>query len=204
MKKILSLAVLLVFSLAMYAQKDVTKFLGIPVDGTKSEMIKKLKEKGFTESSFNKEILEGEFNGMNVYIGVGTNNNKVYRIYIADANTIMDEADIRIRFNTLCQQFTNNEKYVPLPSSDYLIPDDEDISYEMNVNNKRYEAHFYQRPDSASSFQSIVQREISKYTDEQLESLTKEQTRGGVCPPECIHGGCFRASGPRPYGVYSC
>ena len=50
MKKILSLAVLLVFSLAMYAQKDVTKFLGIPVDGTKSEMIKKLKEKGFTES----------------------------------------------------------------------------------------------------------------------------------------------------------
>ena len=49
MKKILSLAVLLVFSLAMYAQKDVTKFLGIPVDGTKSEMIKKLKEKGFTE-----------------------------------------------------------------------------------------------------------------------------------------------------------
>ena len=45
MKKILSLAVLLVFSLAMYAQKDVTKFLGIPVDGTKSEMIKKLKEK---------------------------------------------------------------------------------------------------------------------------------------------------------------
>ena len=176
MKKILSLAVLLAFSLAMYAQKDVTKFLGIPVDGTKSEMIKKLKEKGFTESSFNKEILEGEFNGMNVFIGVGTNNNKVYRIYIADANTIMDEADIRIRFNTLCQQFTNNEKYVPLPSSDYLIPDDEDISYEMNVNNKRYEAHFYQRPDSASSFQSIVQREISKYTDEQLESLTKEQT----------------------------
>ena len=49
MKKILSLAVLLAFSLAMYAQKDVTKFLGIPVDGTKSEMIKKLKEKGFTE-----------------------------------------------------------------------------------------------------------------------------------------------------------
>ena len=54
MKKILSLAVLLVFSLAMYAQKDVTKFLGIPVDGTKSEMIKKLKEKGFTESSYDK------------------------------------------------------------------------------------------------------------------------------------------------------
>ena len=43
MKKILSLAVLLVFSLAMYAQKDVTKFLGIPVDGTKSEMIKKVR-----------------------------------------------------------------------------------------------------------------------------------------------------------------
>ena len=94
MKKILSLAVLLVFSLAMYAQKDVTKFLGIPVDGTKSEMIKKLKEKGFTSTLYDKDVLEGEFNGVDVNISVVTNNNKVYRIFVADANTTMNEADM--------------------------------------------------------------------------------------------------------------
>ena len=36
---------LLVASTTVFAQKEVTKFLGIPVDGYKSEMIQKLKAK---------------------------------------------------------------------------------------------------------------------------------------------------------------
>ena len=40
----------------MLAQKDVTKFLGIPVDGTKAEMKKKLQEKGFVFEAKPKEI----------------------------------------------------------------------------------------------------------------------------------------------------
>ncbi len=172
MKKILSLAVLLAFSLAMYAQKDVTKFLGIPVDGTKSEMIKKLKEKGFTESSYDKEVLEGEFNGMDVNISVVTNNNKVYRIFISDTNATMNETNIRIKFNTLYQQFKNNKKYISL-SEDLSIPEDEDISYEITVHNKRYEAIFYQIPDSAS----MVQNMLSKYTREELNNMTEEEQK---------------------------
>ena len=178
MKKILSLAVLLAFSLAMYAQKDVTKFLGIPVDGTKSEMIKKLKEKGFTSTLYDKDVLEGEFNGMDVLIFIITNNNKVWRIAVADANNTTDEANIRIRFNNLCKQFEYNKKYRAISSlqnfiqdflyefasnkkrstNNYIIPDDENISYEMKVKNKRYEASYYQLPDSAY----IAQRELTK------------------------------------------
>ena len=45
MKKILSIFVLLIASVALYAQSDVTKFLGIPVDGFKTDMIQKLKAK---------------------------------------------------------------------------------------------------------------------------------------------------------------
>ena len=41
---------MLISTMALYAQKDVTKFLGIPVDGSESEMVKKLKEKGFRSS----------------------------------------------------------------------------------------------------------------------------------------------------------
>ena len=134
---------LLAFTIAVYAQqeKEVTQFLGIPVDGNKTEMIKKLQAKGFQRT----EIfdLEGEFNGRDVYIGIGTNNNKVYRIAVRDKNEY-NETDIKIRFNNLCFQFANNPKYISL--QDYIIPESENIGYEMTVNKKRYEAAYYQRP----------------------------------------------------------
>ena len=85
--------------------------LGIPVDGSKSEMIQKLKTKGYTSSQHNKGILVGEFNGMNVNIHVVTNNNKVYRIMACDVNSI-DKGEIKIRFNRLCEQFKKNSKYL--------------------------------------------------------------------------------------------
>lgn len=54
MKRILSVAILLVISVSLFAQKDVTKFMGIPIDGFKPEMIQKLKEKGFVSSESDK------------------------------------------------------------------------------------------------------------------------------------------------------
>ena len=110
MKKILTLAVVLMTTIALFAQekKDVTKFLGIPVDGYKSEMISKLKSKGFTSTSRDKNILEGEFNGKDVELHVVTNNNKVYRIAVVDKN-YTTETSIRIRFNTLLSQFETTQ-----------------------------------------------------------------------------------------------
>lgn len=46
-KKNSLLFILLMYSLTMLAQKDITKFMGIPVDGFKKDMIQKLKAKGF-------------------------------------------------------------------------------------------------------------------------------------------------------------
>lgn len=132
------------FVISAYAQNDVTKFLGIPVDGTKSEMIRKLKEKGFVYDQTN-DRLTGEFNGTEVEIYVVTNNNKVYRIAVLDMES-REETDIRIRFNKLCRQFENNSKYINLSFKDYTIAGDENISYEISVNKKRYEAVFYQKP----------------------------------------------------------
>ena len=116
---------MLTLSVAMYAQKDVTKFLGIPVDGTKNAMIQKLRAKGFTYNSVT-GVLEGEFNGSQVQISVVTNRNKVYRIFIADKYTC-DEGDIKIRFNNLCRQFENNGKYIG--DENQTIPDDEKIDF---------------------------------------------------------------------------
>ena len=132
MKKLLSLIVMLLLSEIVPAQqKSVTKFLGIPVDGYKSDMIGKLKEKGYTYDSAY-DCLKGEFNGRDVHIYVVTNNNKVYRIMVADA-VPSNESDIKIRFNNLCQQFSENDRYFSLDK--YTLSEDEDISYEMTVHN---------------------------------------------------------------------
>lgn len=142
MKQLIMSVVIAMFAVCASAQKDVTRFLGIPVDGTKTEMIQKLKAKGFRQSTYDKDILEGEFNGRDVNIHIGTNGGKVWRVAVFDASS-SDERAIQIRFNILCSQFENNSKY--LTGAAPRISDSEDISYEMTVNNKRYEAHFYQQ-----------------------------------------------------------
>lgn len=159
-------------TLFIYAQQDVTKFLGIPVDGSKSEMIQKLKAKGYTSSPLDKDVLVGEFNGADVNIHVVTNNNKVYRIMICDVNNI-DERAIQIRFNRLCEQFVNNSKYSSLPLEEYMIPDDEDISYEITVHKKRYEAVFYQKTDETFMAKQI-EAAFPQYTKEQLANPSEE------------------------------
>ena len=142
MKRLAVLFFTVLCTLGAFAQQDVTKFLGIPVDGFKKDMIRKLEAKGFEYNSITEE-LSGEFNGQDVKLHVVTNNNKVYRIVVFDAN-YTNETNIKIRFNTLCGQFARNNRYYDLV--DYTIPESDDISYEMTVNSKRYEADFYQKP----------------------------------------------------------
>lgn len=55
MKKVMTCWLIAFFAIAMYAQKDVTTFLGIPVDGYKSEMRQKLIAKGYVPKKFGDE-----------------------------------------------------------------------------------------------------------------------------------------------------
>lgn len=148
MRKILSFLLLLIVSVGMQAQKDVTKFLGIPVDGSKQGMIQKLKAKGYKYDA-TYDVLEGEFNGTDVFIKIDTNNNKVWRICLIDVSSL-DETNIRIRFNGLCNQFMKNKKYVPATLDDCFISEKEDISYEILVHKKRYDAYFFQKSESST------------------------------------------------------
>lgn len=177
MKRLLTLSMLLICSAALFAQNDVTKFLGIPVDRSKSEMIQKLKAKGFRYDS-ELDCLKGEFNGRDSYISVVTNSDKVYRIMVRDAIS-SSESNIRIRFNALCRQFENNKKYQSVSSESYIIPEDDNISYEMSVNKKRYQASYFQVPEGGIDSTAIAQETqafiFSKYSQEQLSSLTEEQ-----------------------------
>jgi hypothetical protein len=149
MKKIIGLFFAVLFSAGLYAQGGVIKFLGIPVDGTKQEMIQKLKSKGFTCNQ-REGFLEGEFNGEEVVITVQTQNNKVWRLFILD-KTSRSEEQIKIRFNKLVSQFENNGKYIPLKETQ-TIDENEDISYEISVHDKQYQANFLSETDGFAWF----------------------------------------------------
>ena len=185
MKKILILAMTVILSSGAFAQREVTKFLGIPVDGTKQSMIQKLKAKGFTYDQ-QTDCLYGEFNGEEVSIAVQTNGNKVWRIVITD-EIDRSENQIRIRFNNLVNQFENNNKYMPYKDSQTLS-DNENIGHEIAVRDKQYAAIFYQYSKDAPEFSDILtlQKEygeryakelkeyLSQFTEEQLENPTEE------------------------------
>ena len=176
MRKFLTLLAMIAISASVFAQKEVTKFMGIPVDGSPTEMIKKLKAKGFTTDEDamqvvkrglidwdGPEVLTGRFNGEKVLLGLLVEQNKVWRICISDKNT-RDETQIKIRFNTLVRQFENNDKYVYF--YEQTIADDEDISYQMTVNKKQYEAVFGQKgEDGTVDEKRMVWFKISQLSD---------------------------------------
>ena len=177
---VLSFLLFMCGGITVFAQKDVTTFLGIPIDGYKPEMKKALIAKGFSQSAVpGADCLEGEFNGTDVNVYIVTNNNKVYRIMLCDKNT-QNEANIKIRFNNLVSQFANNKRYTAL--EDYTIPEGEDMSYEMVVHKKNYDAIFYQNPSPEKidtlEIQSRVKTALlAKYTEEQLANPTEDITK---------------------------
>ena len=173
MKKILTLIALLMLVGTMQAQRQVTTFLGIPVDGTKAEMKRKLVVKGFTPKGYgDNEYLEGEFNGRDVQLFIVTNHNKVYRIAVADADRV-DEANIRIRYNTLIQQFEANDKYETIRA--IPINEDTDISYEMTVKNRTFEAGFIQKSHALTTDKSATDKTSSAVSAESTEQQDQDK-----------------------------
>ena len=60
-----------------------------------------------------------------------------------------------------------------------LIPDDEDISYNISVKNKRYEAIFYQQPaelsDTTLLREKLMQKELMKISFDYMMDLCSKK-----------------------------
>ena len=171
MKKILTILFVLLISFVSVGQEyDTTlKFLGIPIDGKKSDMIASIKLQGFREVP-DSELLIGEFNGLESHIGLAENRGKVYRVVVFDAQT-RDEGQIRIRYNNLIRQFENsNGKYFSLFPNE-PIPEEEDISYEILVHQKQYQAAFHYNPIYNDE---DAKNKLIKETTEECRQLVEE------------------------------
>ncbi|WP_291255970.1 hypothetical protein [Fusobacterium sp.] len=158
---------------------EITKFLGIPVDGTKEEMITKLMKKGFKKINGS---LIGEFNGREVEVLIDTNKNKVYRIVVVN-KIPFSESQIKGQYNILLNQFSKNKKYISLGSEP--ISERENISYEMIVNNKTYPAFFIQKISQEQVFRIIentknIQGIEEKDTERILEMILEIMENNNV------------------------
>ena len=158
------------FFVVLFNVDAQVNFMGIPVDGDARSMLKQLRTKGFTDMSQTYEmenmtlpILKGTFNGKSAHVFVATNNKKVYRIYVAFVETV-SEAQIIINFNNLLYQFEHNSKYLHLDGQE--IDQKEDVSYEMKVHNKVYDATFYQKISDDLSEENLVWFRIAEFKGE--------------------------------------
>lgn len=188
MKRLLALCLACVLALGAAAQADVTTFMGIPVDGTKAAMRQALARKGFTPLDVGDlDVFNGEFNGSEVNVHIGINKSKVCRIMVCDA-VRRGEAAIKNRFNNLITEFAGTGRYL-VSEDNAAIPDRENISYEMTVNKKMYDAEFWQMPrpellDTLEFQQKLGDELRTRFpedkpapTDDELQQATQEITR---------------------------
>lgn len=165
---------MLVTSIFVYGQDSGSlKFLGIPVDGPKTQFTTKLKTKGFTYNP-SSECYTGQFNGTNVNLFVHTNHDLVDRVYISFPST-RDEEDIKNEYNLLLSQMKDTGKYMDL-SFNERIPANEDIYHEISVNKKRYQASFcYFDPtrDPLSMVDDLMKKFSGIMPDDVLAKMTE-------------------------------
>lgn len=170
MKRIFIMLIVAMFSFSVEAQDlypknafdsiieiiktDVTTFLGIPVDGTVSSMKQKLIAKGFKQYS---DMLNGQFNGQDVYLSFATYKGKVWRVVVIN-KAQYSEAQIRLQFNALVSQFKNSTKYVSPEEYNPRIDESEDIGFEMSAHNKEYEALFHQKSHVEGDFKKKIEQ----------------------------------------------
>lgn len=174
MKKTLFIIILLVlYSISTWAQDHVTRFLDIPVDGTKEEMIEKLKAKGFTEAHDEYQQLLGKFDDNYVVITIYTHNDKVYRVTVFFRIPV-SEIDAKADFNYLIKAFMNNDDYLPYTSTEPKF----EVSMDENYTKDLYCAVFLQLPPNISF--SAIRAETnallkSKFSEIQLTNPTIQE-----------------------------
>lgn len=183
MKRFLLIVISILIAAVCFGQEGCPiKFLGLPIDGSETEFTKQLKRKGFTYNDAN-ECFKGQFNGRSVDVFVHTNHGTVDRVYVAFPST--NEATIKGEYNNLLKQFRDNAKYVDL-SMNEEISDTEDISYEMSVKSKRYQAsfsYFDADRDPVAMMNALLDKFTDFYTPEQLEKL-KEYVKKAADAPD--------------------
>lgn len=182
MKRLLITWLIAIMSFTAIAQQSNTiSFMGIPVDGSKAKMVKRLKtEKGFFYESkdWKKDgFLTGNFNGYQVNVGIREYNGLVNRVSVFYPD--MSKTQVKRVYNDLYRQLSKEEKYIfDFFNSSGELDEDEDISYEISVNSKQYQNVFFYPPwGTLNDFEMRVKNNLS--LNEELLSLYNSTFKDG-------------------------
>lgn len=148
MKKFLFIILIAIINNITTAGQNAIEFLGIPVDGSREEMVRNIISKGFKYHDYSVvDGLIGEFNGEDVVIRLETVNNKVYRVNISET-TLRNRSEAKIHFNDMYKQFMNSGKYTLAWGKP--IDENVDITYEMNAFGKQFDVGFAPKDKSVN------------------------------------------------------
>lgn len=151
--------VMVLLSANVIAKNTIT-FLGIPVDGSKKEVTRKLQKKGFIYDNVD-DVLYGEFNGREVCVQVQTVNNVVWRIVLFDVKDT-DLISIRHTHDILYEQLLNNDKYTLVYAN--RIKKNATVPYEMEVNHERFDVLFLTSDkDQSGCLWYFIHRDKGRY-----------------------------------------
>lgn len=153
--------------------------MGIPVDGSKQKVEFALRQKGFRRDAAVSERMVGSFNGRRSYVFIHTNHQKVDRIMVVDIQPSAAK-NAKEYFNILLNQLEDRVEYFKLLGEP--IRDDEDIEYEMTVNNKAYDASYayFSEQDFKAAVEDVTtevfeEKLSGKHAGVDMESLAEKR-----------------------------
>ena len=155
--------------------ESALKFVGVPIDGTKEQMIEALEEKGFQKEPFNDSMATGMFNGELVTLFLSTNHGIVDRVKVVYPRCNAAN-DTRVKYNMLLSRFNRNAKYVCVNTRPE-VPADENIYLKLQANTKEYDAvYFFLHPEvNAKGWVEEFKREYQKLYKKPLQGLSYEE-----------------------------
>ena len=144
MKRIITIAAMLVLTVTLSAQGDATTFLGIPVDGPRASVIRSLEDKGFVRSG--RDVLTGDVDGKRHTVRVMAHKGKVYRIAVTEENGTTVVGIAVQKYNTLIGQYKDSSDYTEYETN-RLISVTDNGSHRRNIAEGWYYAEFFQKAD---------------------------------------------------------
>lgn len=153
--------------------ESVLKFMDVPIDGLKSQMIVELEDKGFRGDLSGK--MTGMFNGEKVSLSISTNHGLVDGVMVEYPRCERSN-DTRVKYNVLLSRFNRNAKYVSV-SPRAEIPAGEDILNNIGRNSKYYDAvYFFLRPEiSVKQWTEDFKQEYQKHYNKPQQGLSYEE-----------------------------
>lgn len=189
-KLIISIVAFLLTVSAVLAQvkasETILTFSGVPINGSKAQIIKSLSAKGFEYSDLY-DHLTGMFNGEEVTLKISTNHGVVDRI-IVNYPYCHESNDTRIKYNMLLSRFNRNDKYICI-NPRLEVPADERINRQLYDNSRYYDAvYFYLRPGTdPEQWTDEYRKEYQKMYNKPLAGLSYEEMEEALfCLPNKI------------------